>query len=259
MNLKEIVLASAIFLSNIVYSQDKLHFDFYSKGERFFSPKLKIGYFEKDSNGINISFLRKMYQMSSSKLNDSTYQEIISIKSLFNTRKEIFDYSFKDSCYVLDNYSAVKGEPRAERDSLEGNIFDKKYKTLLELFNDFEKGLLEDSIHFIVLAVPYSIKIEKTEKGDSLIYSGDPENLLRKSQEILLFFLILLKFMQRRTAEGLNLINFLQDLKRFGLEEGVILKEIYVRSNQFNNLFLYWTISLEVIITSESFSCQTSS
>ncbi len=214
MNLKEIVLASVIFLSNIVSPQDKLHFDFYSKGERFFSPKIKIGYFEKDSNEINLSFFRKMYQMSSSKLNDSTYQEIISIKSFLNTRKEIFDYSFKDSCYVLDNYSAVKGEPRAERDSLEGNIFDKKYKTLLELFNDFEKGILEDSIHFIVLAVPYSIKIEKIEKGDNLIYSGDPGKFIKEEPGDVIIFPYPVKVYAKRNGRGIRPYKFFTRFKK---------------------------------------------
>jgi len=121
-----------------------------------------------------------MYQMSFSKLNDSTYQEIMNIKIPWNSRKEIFDYSFKDSCYILDDYSVVKGKARAERDSLEENIFDKKYKTLVDLFNDFENDLVEDSIHFIALAVPYSIKVEKIKKENDLIYSSDPGEVIKE-------------------------------------------------------------------------------
>ena len=180
MNLKKITFASLMFLSSIAFSQDKLHFDLYSKGEGFFNPRLKIGYIEKDSNEMNFSFFRKMYQMSFSKLNDSTYREMISIKIPWKSRKEIFDYSFKDSCYVLDNYSAVKGKARTERDSLEGTVFDKKYRTLLDLFNDFENDLLKDSIHFITLAVPYSIKVEKTKEGNNLIYSSDPGEIIKE-------------------------------------------------------------------------------
>jgi len=197
-----------MFLSSIAFSQDKLHFDLYSKGEGFFNPKIKIGYIEKDSNEMNFSFFRKMYQMSFNKLSDSTYQEIINIKIPWNARKEIFDYSFKDSCYVLDNYTSVKGEARAERDSLEGNIFDKKYKTLSELFNDFEEGILEDSIHFITLAVPYSIKIEKIKKEDDWIYSSDPGDIIKEEPGDFIIFPYPIKAYAKENSEKIKPYRF---------------------------------------------------
>ncbi len=186
MNLKEIVLTSALFLSSIAFSQDKLHFDLYGQGEGFFNPKLKIGHIKKDSTEMRFS-LKKIYEMKFNRLNDSTYQETYNLRTPWNIKKEVFDYSFKDSCYVLDNYSAVKGKARAERDSLEGKIFDKKYKTLSDLFDDFENGVLQDSIHFIVLGIPYSVKIEKTEEGNNVIYSCDPGEVIEEPGDRFIF------------------------------------------------------------------------
>lgn len=188
MKFKEIAFASMLFLSSTAFSQNKLHFSLYGKGERFLSPKLKIGYLEKNSNKINFSFFMDIYEMNSVQLTDSTYQETFGIKIPWNTRKEVFSYSFKDSCYILDDYCAVKGEPRLERDSLEGKVFDKKYKTLSDVFQDFEKGLLQDSVHFIVLGIPYSVKFNIIKQGNNLIYSCETKDIIKEDPEDFIIF-----------------------------------------------------------------------
>ncbi|MCK5624511.1 hypothetical protein KAI04_01590 [Candidatus Pacearchaeota archaeon] len=176
MKLKKILLSSLIFLSSMAFSQEKVHFDFRMKGEGRFNPKL--GYFEKDSNEMSFSIM-KVYEMNFNKINDSTYQEIFN-RGIWNSRKEIFDYSFKDSCYVLDNYSSIRCKPRVERASLEGKIFDKKYKLLPEAFDDFENNLLKDSIHLVILGVPYSVKLERMEKGNNVRYFCNPGEVVEE-------------------------------------------------------------------------------
>lgn len=175
MKLREIVLASAFFLSSsLVFSQDKLHFDVYTKGEGFFSPRFNSSSIKVNSDEINCSFLFGIYSMKFKKVNDSTYQESVKTEILWILKEELFNYSFKDSCYTFNNYSAIGENPRQEKEALKGTIFNKKYKTPPELFNDLEKGLLDekDSIHFIIQGVPYSIKINKIKKGDERIYSS---------------------------------------------------------------------------------------
>ena len=167
MKLREILLAGAFLLSSPAFSQDKLHFDISSKGGRLFNPG---GSLKMDSNEIDISVLLGIYSVKFKRINDSTYQEIVKNNFLWS-KEEFFDYSFKNSSYTLDSYFAVGGKPREEKEALEGTVFDKKYKNLPELFKDFEKGLLKDSIHCIVLGLPYSIKIENTEKDKDIIYS----------------------------------------------------------------------------------------
>jgi hypothetical protein len=188
MKIREIVLAGALFLSSAAFSQDKLHFDIYSKGEGFF-PRFNSGSVKANSGEIDCSFLFGIYSMNFKKVNDLTYQEIVKTSFLWISKEEFFNYSFKDSCYTLNSYSAVGEKPRLEKEVLEGTSFDKKYKTPPELLNDFEKGLLEeeDSIHFIIQGMPYSIKINNTKKGDEIIYSSTPPKIDEEPGDYFIF------------------------------------------------------------------------
>jgi hypothetical protein len=178
MKLREILLAGAFLLSSAAFSQNKLHFDIYSKKEGFFNPRLNSS-LNMDSKEIDFSFLHGMYSMKFKRINDSTYREIVK-NNFFQSKEEVFDYSFRDSSCILDSYSAIGGKPREEKEVLEGTVFDKKYKSLPELFNDFEKGLLKDSIYLIVLGMPYSIKIENTEVDEDIIYSCKLKKPIKK-------------------------------------------------------------------------------
>jgi hypothetical protein len=180
MKLKEMVLAGAILLSSSIPSEDKLHFDIYSKGEGVFSPRLNTSSLKADSNELDFSFLFGIYSMEFKKINDSTYQEIAKTNFLWKSKEEIFDYSFKDSCYTLKKYSVTGNQSREEKKALEGLIFNKKYKSVPGLFNDFERGLLKDSIHFIVFGEPYSIKIESTKKYEDIVYSCNPKEIVKE-------------------------------------------------------------------------------
>jgi hypothetical protein len=188
MKLKEILLGGAIFLSSAAFSQDKLHFDVYTKGEGFFGLRLNNSSLKVDSNEINLSFLFGIYSVEFKKINDSTYKEIVRNNFLWKSKEEFFDYSFKDSSYVLDSYSAIGGKPREEKEALEKTVFNKKYKDLPGLFSEFEKGSLKDSIHFIILGLPYSIKIESSKRDSDLVYSCNPKELVKEEPgDVILF------------------------------------------------------------------------
>lgn len=189
MKLKEIVLAGAIFLqSAIAFSQEKLHFDVYSKGEGFLNPRLKNSSLKISPKEIDFSFLFGIYSMEFKKINDSTYQEIVKNNFLWKSKKEFFEYSFKDNCYTFNSYSIEGDKPRLEKKMLEGNSFDEKYKALPELFENFENGSLKDSIHFIVLGLPYSAKIERIEKENNVTYYCNLGDLIKSEPGDIIIF-----------------------------------------------------------------------
>jgi len=179
MKLKDILLTSTLFLSSLGFSQEPITLDIYSKGEGKFSPRLNNSSLKVNSNEVDFSFLFGLYLMKFQKLNDSTYREIVDNNFPFVSKEEIFDYSFKNGQYIFKNYYTDNDEPRLEKEVLEGNIFNKKYKTLPELFNDFEKGKIEDSIHFIVLGLPYSVKVNKYQEGKKLVYSSNLKDFVK--------------------------------------------------------------------------------
>jgi hypothetical protein len=182
MKLKEIVLAGAMLLSSAAFSQNKLHFDIHSKGGGLIGIILNTGSLDVNSDAINVSFLSGHYSMDFRKINDSTYREIVENNFLWKSKKEIFEYSFKDSCYKLNSYFVIGEKPRDEKKALEGTVFDEKYEIPPEILNDLKKGLLEkkDSIHFIIQGVSYSIKIENTKKDNNIIYSCDPGEIVKE-------------------------------------------------------------------------------
>jgi len=206
MNLKEIVLAGALLFSgsSAFSQQDKLHFDIYSRFEGFFNIKLNNSYLKANSKEINFSFLYGIYSTCFNKLNDSTYRETVKNNFLWISKEETFDYSLgKDSCYTFVKYSAKGENPREEKKALEGKIFNKKYRSLPELFNDFEKGLLKDSIHLIVNATSYSIKVENIEKGDNNItYSCSLEGLVKREPGDIIIFPYPIELFAEKRAGG---------------------------------------------------------
>jgi hypothetical protein len=186
MKLKGILLTGMLFLSSLGFSQKPLHFEIYSKGEGFFSPRLNNSSLEVSPKEVSFSFLFGIYSMDFQMINDSTYRE--TVKDFWNSKEEVFDYSFKDSHYTLKNYSAVKGKIREEKEVLEGKVFDKKYKSLPESFDAFEKGLLKDSAHFVILGMPYSFKIDKRKKGQDFVYSCNMEkNIKSEPGDVFIF------------------------------------------------------------------------
>ncbi len=182
MKFKEILLASAFLLSSsLAFPQKPLHFDVYSREEGFLNL-LRSSSLRVSPKEIDFSFLFGIYSMKFKKMTDSTYQEIVDDNSLLDSKKEFFDYLFKDSCYTLKNYSARGGKPREEKELLEGKIFDKKYKTPPEVFDYFKRGKIKDSdsIHFVVCGLPYSVEIRIVEKKDSVTYSCSLENIIKR-------------------------------------------------------------------------------
>jgi hypothetical protein len=171
MKLREIVLFGSMLISGIAFSQEKMHFDIYNKGEGVFSPRLNMSSIKVDANEVDFSFLFGIYSMKLRKMNDSTYQEIVKDNLILGSKEELFTYSLKNSSYTLNDYFVVSGEPRKEKEALEGTTFGKKYKTLLEIFDDLQKGLLKDSAHFFVFGMPYSVGIKKSEENGFTIYS----------------------------------------------------------------------------------------
>lgn len=170
MKFKEIVLGGTLLLSSsLALSQNELHFDIYSREDGILNF-LRSSSLKASPNEVDFSFLFGIYSMKAINSTDSTYQEIVKNNIPWETKDEFFNYS-KDSCYVLNSYFTKNGKSREEKEALEGRIFDKKYKTLPELFNDFEKGLLGDSLHFIVQGMPYSARIKKIDNSDRIIYS----------------------------------------------------------------------------------------
>jgi len=181
MKLKQILLAGALLFSSVAFSQEQFKFNIYGKGEKSSGQGLKIGFLKVTPKKIDVSFWWRLYSLEFQKISDSTYREVVKDKIPFSDPKhEFFNYSFKDSCYTLENYFTEEGKPREEKEALEGRVFNKKYKSLPELFNNFENGLLKDSIHFVVLGMPYSVKIETRENQDSVIYSCNLENIIKR-------------------------------------------------------------------------------
>lgn len=187
MKLREIVLAGAMFLSGIAYSQDKLNFDVYTKWDGL--PKINSSSVKIIPGEIDCSFLFGLYSMKFKKVNDSTYHETIKEGIIWSSREELFEYSFKDSHYILKKYSAIVGKPREEKSVLEETIYDGKYKDLPGLFDYIQKDCLEDgdSIYLIVQGVPYSVKIEKTEKGKDILYFSNPPEIKDEPGDFMTF------------------------------------------------------------------------
>lgn len=206
MNLKEIVLAGALLLygSSAFSQQDKLYFDIYSRFEGFFNIKLNNSSLKADSKEINFSFLYGIYSTCFDKVNDSTYRETVKNNFLWISKEETFDYlRGKDSCYTFVKYSAKGEKPREEKKALEGRTFNKKYKPLPELFDDFEKGLLKDSIHMIVNAVPYSIKVKSIEEEkNNIIYSCSLEGLVKREPGDIIIFPYPIELFAEKRAGG---------------------------------------------------------
>jgi len=170
MNLKKILLAGTFFLStSLASSQDKLKFDVYN--DWLLGIRLNMSSVTVNPRQIAFSFLFGSYSMEFKQPNDSTYQE--TVKDNWAGRDEFFDYS-KNLGYTLFNYSVTRGEPREEKEALVKRVFDKKYKSLLELFDDLENGRINDgdSIHFSLLGMPYSIKAGKKQNSETIVYSG---------------------------------------------------------------------------------------
>ncbi len=175
MKLRKIVLsfAGALLLSgSAALSQNKLKFDVYS--DAFLGLRLNLGSLKVSPKEVDFSFLLGLYSMQFKNINDSTYQEIV--KDNWNGRNEFFDYSW-NSHYTLRSYDEKKGNPRAEKKALENKVFDKKYESIPELVERFQKGLIndKDSIHIVVLGLPYSAVTEKRKNQDTLIYTGHLE------------------------------------------------------------------------------------
>ena len=167
MKFKEIALAGLLFLSsNSDINQSKINFDVYTD----FPFRLKTSSINIDKREVNFSFLKNIYSIEFKKINDSTYQEIVK-NNFFRRSEEVFDYSFKDSCYTFINYSSKKGKLRQEKEDLEGRVFDKKYDDLPQSFEKFEKENVKDSLHIIILGIPYSFKVEKRQELDEIVYS----------------------------------------------------------------------------------------
>lgn len=167
MKFKEIFLAGALLFSSVLASsQNKLNYEVRTEGGGFPSTNSSINLNSKE---INFSFLYGLYSMKFNQINDSTYRET----KHFLFKKEFFDYS-KGSGYEFSNYSVERGKKREEKKALEKTIFNEKYMTFPELLDSFESRGFEggDSLHFFLMGVPYSLKIERSEKGDSIIYSS---------------------------------------------------------------------------------------
>lgn len=197
-----------MFLSSIVFSQEKLCFDISSDGRgisRFIANNSSL---MMDSSKINFSFLHGLYSMKFEKINDSTYRETVNNSFLWKSNKEVFDYSLKDSCYILNSYSAEGGKPREEKVLLEGTTFNQKYKTFPELFDYFEKGLLKDSLHCIVLGLPYSVKIEKRVDEDKTIYLCSLNGVIKEEAGDFIVFPYPVEVIAEKKGEKLVPISF---------------------------------------------------
>jgi len=178
MNLRKIVLISAMLLSSTAVSQsiDKLQFDVYSKTEGFFSPRINSS-LKIDSDELDFAFSSLIYSIDFNfkKINDSTYQEFVKSCLLWKSKEELFEYS-----YNKKDYSVIGEKPRLEKEVLKGSVFNKKYTTPPEVFEKLKKDLLKDSVHFIVFGEPYSIKIENVTKDGEKIYSCDPKDVIKQ-------------------------------------------------------------------------------
>lgn len=189
MKFKDIFLAGLLFLaSSPSLSQEKHHFDVYSKGEGgFFNPRFNTSSLKVSPEEVDFSFLLGIYSIQFKKLNDSVYQEIVKSNFPLKSNKEVYSYLLRDSSYTFEDYSA-DNESREEKIVLQGNKFEKKYKVLPELFANFQNGTLGDSLHCIILGVPYSVKIEKDEQGKELVYSCNLNGLIKAEEgDVFLF------------------------------------------------------------------------
>jgi hypothetical protein len=141
---------------------------------------------------VDFSFFYGIYSMHLDNVDDSTYRETVNNNFLWISKEETFDYSLgRDSCYTFVKYFARGEKPREEKKAKEETKFNKKYRGLPELVGNLQKGLLneEDSIHFIVNATSYSIKIESIESGDSSItYSCSLEGVVKREPGDIIIF-----------------------------------------------------------------------
>ena len=204
MGLREIVLASTLFLSTVAFSQNKLNFDVYTKRDGL--PKFNSGSVKASHGEIDCSFFFGIYSMNFKKVNDSTYRETVKTSFLWILKEEIFDYTLKNSSYTFKKYSVLGEEPREEKVVLEWTVYDKKYKDLPRLFEDFKKGLMRDSVHIIVQGVPYSAKIDKTRNGDEIIYFSNPPEIKDEPGDVMVFSY---PFQIRAKEKGGEIIPFL--------------------------------------------------
>lgn len=178
MKLKDIFLVGALLFSSIspTFSQNKLNYEVRTKGGGFPST---ISFINLSENEIEFSFLFGLYSMKFNQINDITYKET----KHFLFKKEFFDYS-KGSGYTLLDYFVDVGKPREVKEILVNTKLDEKYKTFPELLENFECNGFhnEDSLHFFLMGLPYSLKIEKSDNGDSLIYSSSLNSAVKFEQ-----------------------------------------------------------------------------
>lgn len=175
MKFKDIFLAGALLFSSIAptFSQDKLNYEIRTKGGGF---PATTSFINLSENEIEFSFLLGVYSMKFNQINDSAYKET----KHFLFKKEFFDYS-KGSGYILLDYFVDIGKPREVKESLINTQFDEKYQTFPEIFKEFKNKGFEDkdSLHFFLMGLPYSLKIEKKERGDTLIYSSSLKGAIK--------------------------------------------------------------------------------
>lgn len=175
MKFKDIFLAGTLLFSSIspAFSQDKLNYEIRTKGGGFPSTTSFINLSE---NEIDFSFLLGIYSMKFNQINDSTYNETKN----FIFKKEFFDYS-KGSGYTLLDYYVDIGKLREVKEKLVNKKLDEKYKTFPEILRDFREGGFEnkDSLHFFLMGLPYSLRIEKNKRGDTTFYSSSLKGAIK--------------------------------------------------------------------------------
>lgn len=174
MSLKKILLTGAFLLStSLAFSQDKLHYEVHTKGGGLPSITSFIDLSEKE---IDFSFLLGFYSMKFNQINDSIYKETKNV--VF--KKEFFDYS-KGSGYTLLDYYVDIGRPREVKEILVDKTLDEKYQTFPEILSVFRSKGFEDkdSLHFFLMGLPYSLKVEKFERGDTIFYSSSLKGAIR--------------------------------------------------------------------------------
>jgi hypothetical protein len=190
MKLKEILLASALFLSGAVVAQD-LNYNVAGRLEIPFIKRLKVAA-DLDASPNEISFTFFDNSMKFQKLNDSTYREIVN-------DEEFYEYSKKDSCYIFKSYHSI-AKPRAEKELLEGRVFNKKYESLPDLFEDLINKKTKDTLNFILLGNPYSASLKTTKKGKRTYYTGNPADFIKREEGDKFHFKFPIKF----EAEEIN-------------------------------------------------------
>ena len=210
MKFKDIFLTGALLFSSIspTFSQNKIEFEISSDRKGLSGFIANNSSLCLNSEKINFSFLHGLYSMEFEKINDSTYKETVKNNFFLKPSNEVFYYSLKNSCYTLEEYFAERGKSREEKEILEGIMFDKKYKTFPELFGNFEKGLLEDSLHCIVLGLPYSVKIEKSFENNKIIYSCSLNGIIKREEGDFILFPYPVEIQAEKKGEILTPINF---------------------------------------------------